>query len=368
MRDMLSTRDKLHRQAIEKIRPYIPGKPIEEVERELGARGVIKLASNENPLGPSPLAVSAIADQLEKVHLYPDAAGHYLRMKLSEKLGVSPDHIVLGNGSVEIVEQITEAYLDVGDEAVVGWPAFFKYIISTQIMGGTPVRIPLKEMRYDLPAIADAVGPDTRLIFIANPNNPTGTMVTADEVDVFLDRIPEEVIVVFDEAYSEYLEDTSYPDTLRYLETDKSIIILRTFSKIYGLAGLRIGYGIARPEIISALNRVRETFNTNSIAQTAALHALEDTAHVEMSKSHNLSEKARLTRELEMMGLQCTPSVANFILVDLRREAAELCNLLLQEGVIVRPMLMYELPDCVRLTIGKKDENDRVLETLSGIL
>lgn len=365
---MLSTREKLHRPALEKIKPYIPGKPIEEVQRELGIRKVIKLASNENPLGPSPMALSAIHNHIKSVWRYPDAAGYYLRRKLSEKIGVPQDHIILGNGSVEIVQQITEAYLNPGDEVIVGWPAFFKYIIATQIMGGTVVRVPLRDMRYDLQAMADAAGSKTRIIFIANPNNPTGTMVTGDEVSAFMAKIPEGVIVVFDEAYREYIEDEDYPDSMKYLREGKNIIILRTFSKIYGLAGLRIGYGIARPDIISYLNRVREAFNTNSLAQIAALHALDDQKHLERSKAHNREERAHLTKGLKELGLGLSPSVANFILADLGRDATSLHNRLLEEGIIVRPMGMYELPTCMRITIGKKNENNRLLEVLSSIL
>ncbi len=367
---MLITKDKLHRQALEQIRPYVPGKPIEEVERELGLNLIVKLASNENPLGPSPRAMSAILDRdrIRKIHLYPDAAGYNLRNRLSEKLEVPPDQITLGNGSVEIVEHITAAFLDPGDEVIVGWPAFFKYIIATQIMDGTVVKVPLNGMKYDLMALARAVTPRTRLIFIANPNNPTGTFVNTGETRKFLNSIPDEIIVVFDEAYFEYITDEDYPDSIRLTHEGRNIITLRTFSKIYGLAGLRIGYGISRPDTIQSLNRVRETFNTSSLAQTAALHALDDTEHVDKSRDHNRRERARFIRELEGLGLRCTPSAANFVLVDTGRNAAELFKQLLEEGVIVRPMTMYELPRSMRITVGKTDENERVLEALSKIL
>lgn len=358
----------LHRPAIEKIRPYVPGKPIEEVERELGIGRVIKLASNENPFGPSPRAVAAVSESLQSSHRYPDAAGFYLRQKLSERLGVPDDSIILGNGSVEIMEQIAAAFLDPGDGTVVGWPSFFKYVIVTQIMGGTLTRVPMVDMRYDLPSMAEVIGPGTRLVFIANPNNPTGTMVTAEEVAAFLDLVPEHVIVVFDEAYYEYIERHDYPDSMAYVREGRNVIILRTFSKIYGLAGMRIGYGIAKPEIIASLNRVRETFNTNSLAQVAALHALDDREHVEKSIGQNRDERARLTRELRGLGLTPTPSVTNFILTDMGRDAADLYTNLLREGVIIRPMKMYDLPDTMRITVGTADENDRLLEGLAKVL
>ncbi len=365
---MPSNANSLHRPAIEKIRPYVPGKPIEEVERELGVGRVIKLASNENPLGPSPAAMDAISRFTPGIHRYPDAAGYYLRRKLSDRLGVADDCIVLGNGSVEIMEQIAAAYLDPSDGTVIGWPSFFKYVIVSQIMGGTMTRVPMIDMRYDLPALADAVGPGTRLVFIANPNNPTGTMVTADEAASFLDSIPEGVVVVFDEAYYEYIERDDYPDTMAYMREGRNVIILRTFSKIYGLAGLRIGYGIARPDIIASLNRVRETFNTNSLAQVAAFHALDDREHVEKTLRQNREERARLMRELSGLGLDPTPSVTNFLLTDMGRDATDLYSNLLREGVIIRPMKMYDLPNAMRITVGTAGENDRLLEGLAKVL
>lgn len=365
---MPTTIERLHREVLEKILPYVPGKPIEEVQRELGIGDVVKLASNENPLGPSPLAVSAVLAHIQNSHRYPDAAGYYLRQRLSEKLGISPEHLILGNGSVEVMELIAETYLNPGEETIVGWPSFFKFVIVTQIMDGVVLKVPMVDHCYDLQAMADLVTPKTRLIFIANPNNPTGTMATAMEVARFMERIPERVLVVFDEAYYEYLERDDYPDTLRYVREGRNVIITRTFSKIYGLAGMRIGYGIAKPDIISSLNRIRETFNASSLAQVAALHALDDTEHVANSKSTNERERAKLFEELAGIGLCPTPSVTNFLLVDMGRNAAGLYEQLLREGVIIRPMGMYELPNSMRITIGKKEENERLLEALEKVL
>jgi histidinol-phosphate aminotransferase len=360
--------ERLHREVLEQILPYVPGKPIEEVERELGIGDVVKLASNENPLGPSPLAVAAVVHHIGKAHRYPDGAGYYLRQKLAAYLGIPADYIVLGNGSVEIMEQIAEAYLNPGQETIVGWPSFFKFVIVTQIMNGTVVKVPLADMRYDLNAMADAVTPKTRLVFIANPNNPTGTMGTAREVADFMERIPERILVVFDEAYYEYIDRDDYPDTLRYVREGRNVIVTRTFSKIYGLAGLRIGYGIAKPDVISSLNRVRETFNTSSAAQIAALHALDDRDHVARTKSVNETQRARLLAELPLTGLRPIPSVTNFLLVDMGRNASALYEPLLREGVIIRPMGMYELPNSMRITVGREEENDKLLYALSKVL
>jgi len=363
---MSSSERKLYRPALEKLKPYITGKPIDEVKREFGLDRVIKLASNENPLGPSPLALEAVRDQLADIHRYPDAAGHLLRKRLSVQLDVSMDHLLLGNGSVEIVQQITETYVDPGDEVVVGWPAFFKYVIATQIMGGEPVRVPLADMRYDLPGLARTIGPRTRLVFIANPNNPTGTMVTSDEVSAFMKSVPEDTIVIFDEAYIEYIDRDDFPDTLAYVREGRNVIVLRTFSKIHGLAALRIGYAVAKPDIILSVNRVREAFNTNSLAQAAALHALDDTGHITRSKNHNKREMTRLAGKLEALGLGITPSVTNFILADMGRDALEVFRELLAMGVIIRPMAMYDLPNHMRITVGLEEENDRLLEALAA--
>jgi histidinol-phosphate aminotransferase len=356
------------RESIQVIRPYVPGKPISEVKREYGLESIIKLASNENPLGPSPIAIEAAREAVVETHRYPDPGGYYLRDRISGDLNVEMGELVLGNGSVEIVEQITEAYLDPGDEAIVGNPAFFKYDIAIRIMGGKVVDVPLKDWTHDLGAMAKAVTARTRLIFVPNPNNPTGTMVAASEVETFLDNLPKGVITVFDEAYYEYIEREDYPDVLPYIREGRDIIVLRTFSKIYGLAGLRIGYGIAKEELIHPLNVVRETFNTNAVAQAAALASLDDQEHVIRSRESNERGMKVLYEGLDGLAIRYVPSVANFVLVDFGFDVQEAFQELLKRGIIVRPMTPYGLPTMARVTVGKDNENERFLEALEDLL
>ncbi len=356
------------RESLQRIKPYIPGKPITEVQREFGLQKIIKLASNENPLGPSPLAIEAAGRAVLETHRYPDPGGYYLREKISLSLGLAMEEVILGNGSVEIVEQITEAYLDPGDEAIVGHPAFFKYDVAIRIMGGRVVTVPLKGWVFDLDAIRNAITPRTRLIFIPNPNNPTGTMVTEDEVKNFVDALPEGIVTVFDEAYYEYIERDDYPDMLGYVREGRDIIVLRTFSKIYGLAGFRIGYGIAKRELLAPLNVVRETFNTSSVAQAVALAAIDDRDHVVRSRESNSKGMKILYEGLEEMKMKSVPSVANFVLVDFGMDVQEVFIGLLKRGVIVRPMTPYGLPTMARVTVGKDGENEYFLDALKDYL
>lgn len=278
------------------------------------------------------------------------------------------EEVILGNGSVEIVEQIAEAYLEPGDEAIVGWPAFFKYDIAIRIMGGKVVPVPLRQWRHDLPAMKRAITPATRLIFIPNPNNPTGTMVTASEVAEFLDGVPEGVVTVFDEAYFEYIDREDYPDTIAYVREGRDVIVLRTFSKIYGLAGLRIGYGMAKAELIQPLNIVRETFNTNSVAQEAARASIDDLDHVIRSRENNMRGMSVLCDGFDKLGLKYVPSVANFVLVDFGVDVEGVFKELLRRGIIVRPMELYGLPTMARITVGKEGENERVVKAVAGYM
>lgn len=346
------------------LKPYAPGKPIDELERELGITGSIKLASNENPIGPSPMAVEAIAKLLGGLHRYPDGAGFYLKKAISEKFGLPIDGIILGNGSNELLEIIVRTFLLEGENAIMAEPSFVVYKMAAQAAGRERVVVPLKDGLHDLEAMADRITDKTKLIFIANPNNPTGTMNTAAQMDSFMKRVPEDVIVVLDEAYYEYVVSSEYPDTLAYLKAGRNIIALRTFSKIYGLAGLRIGYGFAPPALVDLMNRVRQPFNTNSLAQAGALAALDDDSHVAKSRMANRDGKAYLYRELGRLGVDYVPTQANFIYMDLKQDAGAVNDKLLRQGVIIRPMG----PTQIRVTIGLEEENERFIGALEKVL
>jgi histidinol-phosphate aminotransferase len=357
----------LIRPSIADILPYPPGKPIEEVKRELGLEEAIKLASNENALGPSPKAIEAIKNVLNDINIYPDGNSYYIKQKISQKLNVGIDEIFMGNGTDEVIRVVTEAFLNPGEEVIVAWPGFVIYSIATNVMAGSLKRIPLKNYTHDLNAMRDAVTDKTKLIFIANPNNPTGTMVDKAEVQSFMNKVPEDVIIVFDEAYYEYADD-NFPNTIQYMREGKNVITLRTFSKIYGLAGLRVGYGIAKKEIFEDMNRIRQPFNVNRLAQAAAIAALDDDEQVEKSLSMNKEGKKFLYKEFDAMGLEYVPTSANFILVNMDRDGKEVFEKLLREGVIVRPMGGYDLPNFIRVTIGKPEQNQKFMESLKKVL
>jgi histidinol-phosphate aminotransferase len=358
----------LHRQQILAIKPYVPGKPVEEVERELGISDIIKLASNENPLGPSPAAVAILREMVETVASYPDGNCYYLKNALSENLGLSPAHLLVGNGSDEVIKLIAEAFLDEGEEAIVADPTFSEYDFAVKIMGGRTVVVPTKNYTHDLEAMAAAVTEKTKLVFICNPNNPTGTIVGKADVKAFLDSLPDGVITVFDEAYYEYVTQEDYPQTLDFVREGRDVIVLRTFSKIYGLAGLRIGFGAAKPELIGLLSRVREPFNVNKLAQAAALAALGDQEHVTKSRAVNEEGKAYLYREFDRLGLPYMPTHANFIWVKIKADCKTVFANLLRRGVIVRTGDIFGAPDVIRVTIGTPQQNARFLEALTEVL
>jgi len=347
--------------------PYQPGKPVEEVEREYGIRDSVKLASNENPLGPSPRAVEALGAALVGLHRYPDGGGFYLKRKLAEKLGVAPDEIALGNGSNEILELVARTFLRPGDDAVMSEQAFVVYASVVQAAAGIPRVVPLSDFTHDLDAIGAAIRRSTRLVFLGNPNNPTGTIYRRAAFEKLLDRVPRDVVIVADDAYAEYVEDPDYPKTLDYRAPGRLLVTLRTFSKIYGLAGLRIGYGVGPAELIAALERVRQPFNVNSLAQIAALAALDDDAHVERSRRTNREGMRFLDRELARLGLSYVPSQANFVLVRVG-DGTGAYEKLLRQGVIVRPMGGYGFPEHVRVTVGTPGENERFVAALGKAL
>jgi histidinol-phosphate aminotransferase len=350
-----------------RIRPYPPGKALEEVERELG-RPAIKLASNENPLGPSPKALEAIRNCLHRVHLYPDGQGYYLRRKLAERHELDMDQIILGAGSTDLIELVAKTFLRAGDEGITSESAFYIYRLAIEEMGAGLVLVPLRDMRFDLAAIARAVTQRTKAIYLGNPNNPTGTWFTAEELDRLLDALPRRLLVVLDEAYYDYVRQPGYSHSLDYVRSGQNILVLRTFSKVHGLAGLRIGYGMGHPDLIEALNRIRSPFNANSVAQAAALAALDDGEHVARSVESNSREMKFVTEELTLLGVRYTPAVGNFLLVDTGRDCEEDFVRLLHEGVIVRPMKLYGFPTSVRVTIGTHSDNEQFLEALRRVV
>ncbi|MBI3768049.1 MAG: histidinol-phosphate transaminase [Deltaproteobacteria bacterium] len=352
---------------IQRLAAYPPGMPLEELEREYGISGSIKLASNENPFGPSPRALAAIREAFGALHRYPDGSGFYLRRALAERLGVAADAIILGNGSNDIIELVVRAFLRPGDEAIMAEQAFVIYQMVVQATGAAPRPIPLKRYTHDLDAMAQAIGPTTRLVFLANPNNPTGTIYARDEWEDFLDSVPPHVVIVADDAYADYVEDPAYPDSLAYHRRGRLLLTLRTFSKIYGLAGLRIGYGVGPIEIVEILNRIRQPFNVNSLAQVAALAALDDVAHVERTRANNREGLAFLRASCERLGRAYVPSWANFLLIDVG-EGARVYEALLRLGIIVRPMDGYGLPHHLRVTVGTPAENQRFVDGLAAVL
>lgn len=353
---------------IDTIKAYQGGKPIEEVKRELGISNIIKLASNENPLGPSPLAQQAIKEISTQVHFYPDGNAFYLKADLAKHLGVTEDHLILTNGSNEVLQLVGETYLGPGDEVIYAEGAFVVYGLVATVTGATPVVVPMQNDTHHLPAMAAAITDKTKAIFIANPNNPTGTMVTAKETAHFMAQVPEDVLVIFDEAYYEYVTHPEYPHTLPYVMDGRNFIITRTFSKIYGLAGLRIGYGIAPPPVIATMNPVRQPFNCNAVAQAAARAAITDTEYVKESQMLNEQGKVFLYHAFEDLGLRYIKTEGNFIMVFVNQPGADMAEAMMKKGVIVRAMAGYGYPDAIRVTIGKQKENERFLEVLSSLI
>ena len=360
--------EKLVRKNILQFQPYIPGKPINEVKRELGLKSVIKLASNENPLGPSPKAIQALKKGIKDIFLYPEGSGILLKQKIAKKADLEPFNVILGDGSDELIEIIGKTFLSPGDEIIVSEGAFIRYKMAGELMEARIITVPMNNYTHDLAAMKKAVTARTKIVFIANPNNPTGTYVTKKEVAEFYEGLRDDLIVVFDEAYYEYVTAEDYPQTLPYMKQGRNIIILRTFSKIYGLAGLRVGYGLSTAEIISYMERVRPPFNVNSLAQAAAEASLDDTRQVSRSRKLVREQKKYLYRELSRRHIAYIPSATNFVLIDLKKNAADTGRKLLEAGVIVRPMGEYKLDNCLRVTIGLPAENKRFIATLQKLI
>jgi len=349
------------------IRSYVPGKPIEEVERELGIKA-IKLASNENPLGPSPKAVEAMKRFLTESNRYPDGAGYYLREKLAKYHSVPMDQIVLGAGTTELILLVAHILLAPGDEAVTSEYAFVMFPLSVQAAGGQLVEVPMKDYTFDLEAIAARVSSRTKLVYIANPNNPTGTMVTASAIDRLLDTLPETTLLLLDEAYADYVTHHDYTHALDYVHQQRKVLVLRTFSKVHGLAGLRIGYGMGHPELIAAINKIRSPFNVASLAQVAAMAALDDTEHIQRSLEVTRRGMELFAQEIPKLGLKFVPSFANFIFLKTGRDANADFRALLKLGVIVRSLGFMGMPQAMRVSVGTEEENHRFLEAFKKVL
>ncbi|MHB8550119.1 MAG: histidinol-phosphate transaminase [Acidiferrobacterales bacterium] len=347
------------------LEPYQPGKPIEELEREYGVQGAIKLASNENPLGPSPRALEALARALPGIARYPDGAGFALKSAIARHHGVGPECVTLGNGSNDILELAARSFAGAGDEVVFSEHAFAVYPIVTQAVGARAVVVPARHWGHDLDAMLRAVTDRTKLVFIANPNNPTGTWLERRALARFLKEIPDRVIVVLDEAYFEYVEQPDYPNGIGWISEHPNLVVARTFSKAYGLAGLRVGFGVSGAALADLLNRVRQPFNVNSLAQAGALAALEDSDHLERSRRINREGMRQLTEGFRRLGLDFIESVGNFVSVALPLPGREVYERLLRQGVIVRPVDNYGMPRHVRVTVGLPQENQRFLEALA---
>jgi len=357
----------LVRRNIANVMPYIAGKPIEETKRQLGLREVIKLASNENPLGPSPVAVNAIKKSLSGINRYPDSSGFYLKKKIARLLDINPAGIVLGNGSDELIDIIIKTFVEEDENVITSDTTFLEYEIISRVNNRKVIKAPLKYFKYDLEAISNRIDKKTKVIFIANPNNPTGTYVTKYELEDFLRSLPEEVLLVLDEAYDAFIDVDDFPSGLNYTK-NHNVLVLKTFSKAYGLAGLRIGYCIGNPELTTYMERARQPFNVNTLAQIAALAALDDKKFLRKTRALTLEGKNYLYDALSKMGLAYVPSVANFILIDIGRDGIGVFKEMLKFGVIVRDMKQYGLKNFIRVTIGTKKENERFINVLKKVL
>jgi len=359
---------------VQALRPYAPGKPLAELEREYGISHAIKLASNENPLGPGEAVLQALRSEFDGLARYPDGNGYALKAALSAHLDVEPACITLGNGSNDVLELVARAFLSPGSSAVFSAHAFAVYPLVTQAIGARGNVAPAHDgsrgpaFGHDLQAMREAIDDDTRVVFIANPNNPTGTWVKAAALRAFVENVPGDVVVVIDEAYFEYVDESDYPNAMRWVDEFPNLLVTRTFSKAYGLAALRVGYGVSQPELADVLNRVRQPFNINSLAQAAAVAALQDKAHLEKAIAVNRRGMQQLTAGLEALNLGYIPSVGNFVSVDVGRDPGKVYTALLHEGVIVRPVDNYAMPGYLRISIGLAEENQRCLEALARVL
>jgi len=362
--------DSFFRAPIRDLVPYEPGKPVDEVQRELGLERVVKLASNEGPFGPFPAALEAIARCAPELNRYPDGGAYRLRAALAELHDVRFEEVAVGAGSDGLVDGLSQAVLDPGDEIVCGWPSFPSYVIGAGKVGATPTTVPLRDERYDLDAMLEATTARTKLVYVCHPNNPTGTMNTRAELDAYFDRVPEHVLTVLDQAYLEYIDDPDYPDGIaEYLKAGRKVVVLRTFSKIFGLAGLRVGYALAAPGVVTALGKVRRAFDITTPAQEAALASLNDPKEIERRRRENAVQRPEVARILREHGFAAAgPAVANFLYCEVGEDSRPLFERLLREGVIVRPTHGFGGPEAIRVTVGTAEENAFLAEALDRIL
>jgi histidinol-phosphate aminotransferase len=359
----------LLRPALAGIIPYEPGKPVEEVQRELGLERVVKLASNEGPFGPFPRALEALQRSAGELNRYPDGGAYRLRAALAERHGVRFEEIAIGGGADGLIDGISQAVLDEGDQIVCGWPSFPSYAIYARKLAAEPVQVPLRDDRYDLDALLNAITERTKLVYICHPNNPTGTMNTRAELDAYFERVPEHVLTVLDQAYFEYVEDSDYADGIEeYYKARRQVIVLRTFSKIYGLAGARVGYGVGPADLVVALGKTRRAFDLTTPAQEAALASLDSPGELERRRQANAEGRAELERILTEAGYKVAgPAVGNFVFVDLGEDAQPWFQALLREGVIVRPLGGFGAPQAIRVTVGTTEDHAFLAEALSRV-
>lgn len=354
------------REQVKKIKPYIPGKPIDELKREMGIeKEIIKLASNENPLGPSPLALKAMEQAIKEVNFYPDDNVYYLKKKLSDVIGIPQDCIIVGNGSVELIHLVIKAFLNIGEKLIMSKPSFIMGKIEGSLFGGEIVEIDTKDYCVDVDGLIKAIDERTKIVYIDNPNNPLGCIITSDDVDRIVKKVNGNTLLILDEAYYDYIERDDFPDSLRYVKENKNVLILRTFSKMHGLAGLRIGFGISNKEIIDYLMRVKLPFNVNNIAQSAAIAAIDDIEHIEKTKKITKEGKNFLYREFERLKIKYIPSEGNFITIEWKNDGMEIYKLLLKDGIIIRPLHQYELNNLLRITIGTEEQNKYLIDCIS---
>jgi len=357
----------LVRKNILNVKPYVAGKPIEETKRQLGLKEVIKLASNENPLGPSPRAVDAVKRNLKWINRYPDSQGFYLKRKLGRCLNVGSSNLILGNGSDELIDIIIKTFVEEEENIITADTTFLEYEIISQVLGRKVIKVPLRYFKYDLGSIKKNINNKTKLIFVSNPNNPTGTYVTKYEIEDLISELPDNVLLVLDEAYDAFIDVDDFPNSLKYVN-NKNVIVLKTFSKTYGLAGLRIGYAVAQSELVSCMERARQPFNVNLLAQVAAIACLDDKKFLRRTRKTILEGKDYLYNNLRKLGIAYVPSVANFILMDVGRNCTDVFRDMLKYGVIVRDMQQYGLKSFIRVTIGTKKENERFIKVLKKVL